>query len=327
MAKAVQFRRGTSTENDNFTGLVGEVVVDTTNKELRVHDGSTKGGFAVAQKADIVSVNDTQTLTPAQAAVVLKNLHMDPTSAGFANSLYRGHPILDYFTEAQLSEKLAAGDFSDLYIGDYIEKTIGVSGIGTYTPKWQFAHFDYYLGKGDTACTTHHIVMVPSIALGNSRMKSGDITTGAFVNSEMWTTTLPKYATAIQGPFGASHVLSYRQYLSNTMTDTLATASGGASTGAVPRDGLEWADATVMLMNEAQVYGTMIYSSSGADVGCSPTQFSLFHLCPQAITVGTKYWLCGVSNKWQWCRVELNGQPSNMGGSYSYGIRPFFLYY
>lgn len=46
MAKQVQFRRGTAAENDAFTGAVGEITVDTTNKQLRVHDGSTAGGTA-----------------------------------------------------------------------------------------------------------------------------------------------------------------------------------------------------------------------------------------------------------------------------------------
>lgn len=46
MAKQVQFRRGTAAENDAFTGAVGEITVDTTNKKIRVHDGSTAGGTA-----------------------------------------------------------------------------------------------------------------------------------------------------------------------------------------------------------------------------------------------------------------------------------------
>lgn len=49
MATQVQFRRGTSTENDAFTGALGEVTVDTTNDTLRVHDGSTAGGFQCAK--------------------------------------------------------------------------------------------------------------------------------------------------------------------------------------------------------------------------------------------------------------------------------------
>ena len=44
MAVQVQLRRGTSSQNDSFTGAAGEVTVDTTNQTLRVHDGSTAGG-------------------------------------------------------------------------------------------------------------------------------------------------------------------------------------------------------------------------------------------------------------------------------------------
>ena len=44
MAKQVQRRRGTAAENNAFTGAAGEVTVDTTANDLRVHDGSTEGG-------------------------------------------------------------------------------------------------------------------------------------------------------------------------------------------------------------------------------------------------------------------------------------------
>lgn len=44
MAKVIQFRRGTTDENNAFTGAEGEITVDTTTKTLVVHDGSTKGG-------------------------------------------------------------------------------------------------------------------------------------------------------------------------------------------------------------------------------------------------------------------------------------------
>jgi hypothetical protein len=48
MATQVQYRRGTGTENNAFTGAVGEITVDTTAKTLRIHDGSTAGGSNIA---------------------------------------------------------------------------------------------------------------------------------------------------------------------------------------------------------------------------------------------------------------------------------------
>jgi len=56
MATQVQFRRGSTAQNDAFTGAIGELSVDTTLNIMRVHDGATAGGFSM------VGVTNTQTL-------------------------------------------------------------------------------------------------------------------------------------------------------------------------------------------------------------------------------------------------------------------------
>ena len=58
MATQVQFRRGTTTQNNAFTGAVGELTYDTEIKTLRIHDGSTQGGGAT-----VVTLASPQTLT------------------------------------------------------------------------------------------------------------------------------------------------------------------------------------------------------------------------------------------------------------------------
>ena len=57
MPTQVQFRRGTTAQNNSFTGAPGELSVDTDLDVIRVHDGSTAGGFA------LVGATSTQTLT------------------------------------------------------------------------------------------------------------------------------------------------------------------------------------------------------------------------------------------------------------------------
>lgn len=47
VATQVKRRRGTTAENDAFTGAEGEIVVDIERHELRVHDGVTQGGFVI----------------------------------------------------------------------------------------------------------------------------------------------------------------------------------------------------------------------------------------------------------------------------------------
>ena len=56
---AIQFRRGTATEHGSFTGLAGEVTVNTTNNTLHVHDGSTAGGTELATKASVDNLSST----------------------------------------------------------------------------------------------------------------------------------------------------------------------------------------------------------------------------------------------------------------------------
>jgi len=57
MATQVQFRRGSTAQNDAFTGAVGELTVDTSLYVLRIHDSVTPGGVAT------VGLSSTQTLT------------------------------------------------------------------------------------------------------------------------------------------------------------------------------------------------------------------------------------------------------------------------
>ena len=47
--KRVQFRRGTNPEHEVFTGALGEITVNTTNRSLHVHDGVTPRGFEAAK--------------------------------------------------------------------------------------------------------------------------------------------------------------------------------------------------------------------------------------------------------------------------------------
>lgn len=58
-ATQVKRRRGTTAQNDAFTGAEGEIVVDTQKHTLRVHDGETQGGFEMATQADLNNKADT----------------------------------------------------------------------------------------------------------------------------------------------------------------------------------------------------------------------------------------------------------------------------
>lgn len=53
MATAIQRRRGNTAQHASFTGLAGEITIDTDKNTVVVHDGSTAGGHPLATQADI----------------------------------------------------------------------------------------------------------------------------------------------------------------------------------------------------------------------------------------------------------------------------------
>jgi hypothetical protein len=55
--RQVRLRRGTTAENDAFTGAIGEVTVDTQTSSIRVHDGANAGGTDL-MRADMSNNSD-----------------------------------------------------------------------------------------------------------------------------------------------------------------------------------------------------------------------------------------------------------------------------
>ena len=82
MPTALQFRRGTTAQNNSFTGAVGEVSIDTQLDTIRVHDGSTAGGFELTQNAA------TQTLS--NKTIALGSNTVSGTTAQFNTALSDG---------------------------------------------------------------------------------------------------------------------------------------------------------------------------------------------------------------------------------------------
>lgn len=155
-------------------------------------------------------------------------------------NLWRGKKLGSAVTAAQYNE-INAGTFKGMFLGDYWE-------IGGRI--WRIVDFDYWLGCGDTSCTTHHLVIMPDHALYNAAMNDTNVTTGAYVGSKMYTANLTGAKTIVNGAFTAAHILNHREYLQNAVT------SGYASAGA-------WFDSTVELPNEIMMYGSYIFTPAG----------------------------------------------------------------
>jgi hypothetical protein len=67
MSSELRLRRGTGTQHNSFTGAEAEVTVNTTNKSVHVHDGTTSGGFELA-RVDLNNVDNSVFAAKAAAA-------------------------------------------------------------------------------------------------------------------------------------------------------------------------------------------------------------------------------------------------------------------
>ncbi|MBL0690283.1 MAG: hypothetical protein JJV93_02475 [Alphaproteobacteria bacterium] len=58
LTKALQLRRGTDESHNGFTGLEGEITMNTTTNTAHIHDGETATGHSLA-RADLENISDT----------------------------------------------------------------------------------------------------------------------------------------------------------------------------------------------------------------------------------------------------------------------------
>ena len=226
-------------------------------------------------------------------------------NAGAHNAIYRGKYLGNTYTAAQQAA-VAAGTFDDLFIGDYW--TIG--GVN-----YRIAGFDYYLNNGDTACATHHMIVVPDTRLYTHVMNDTNVTEGGYYGSKMRTSGLNQAKTTAESAFGASHILSHREYLTNAVSN--GRPSGGS-----------WYDCTVELMSERMVYGNGIFMpvSDGTNVPSNYTvskgQLPLFLYRHDLIGNRENWWLRDVITAAAFAFVYYSGGATYAYAGFACGVRP-----
>lgn len=221
--------------------------------------------------------------------------------------LFRGKNLGTALTAVQKAA-IKDGSFKGMFLGDYWS-------IGGRI--WRIVDMDYWYNCGDTAFTSHHLVIMPDEALYNAQMNTTNVTTGGYVGSAMYKSNLANAKTIVNAAFQGS-VLTHREYLCN------AVANGRPSGGA-------WFDSSIELPNEPMMYGHPHFSptSDGSTVPSiytiSKTQLALFMVCPRFI-VNRSYnqWLRDVVSSAGFAIVNLLGNTNYNGASNSYGVRPVF---
>lgn len=221
--------------------------------------------------------------------------------------IFRGKNLGTALTAVQKAA-IKDGSFKGMFLGDYWS-------IGGRI--WRIVDMDYWYNCGDTAFTSHHLVIMPDEALYNAQMNTTNITTGGYVGSEMYKKNLANAKTIVNAAFQGS-VLTHREHLCN------AVANGKQSGGA-------WFDSSIELPSEIMMYGH-IHFGNASDGNTIPniytpskTQLALFMVCPRFITDRSHVqWLRDVVSSAGFARVNGNGLSAYTVASFSDGVRPVF---
>lgn len=211
-------------------------------------------------------------------------------------------------TEITTAQKVAIanGTFEDLPIGAYwtLNNTV-----------YRIAHHDYYLGTGDTACTSHHVVVVPDNNMYSAAMNDANTTEGGYAGSKMRAENLAAALAMFETDFGAAHILNHRIIITN------AVSNGQAS-------GWVWVDSKVDLMSENIVYGHTVFGQSPYETGIERGQLALFSLYPEFIQKSKNwYWLQSVSSSFGFSTADATCVASSGSASTSAGVRPYACIY
>lgn len=221
--------------------------------------------------------------------------------------IFRGKNLGTALTAVQKAA-IKDGSFKGMFLGDYWS-------IGGRI--WRIVDMDYWYNCGDTAFTSHHLVIMPDEALYNAQMNTTNITTGGYVGSEMYKKNLANAKTIVNAAFQGS-VLTHREHLCN------AVANGKQSGGA-------WFDSSIELPSEIMIYGH-IHFGNASDGNTIPniytpskTQLALFMVCPRFITDRSHVqWLRDVVSSANFAYVGHDGNTYYGGASNSFGVRPVF---
>lgn len=235
------------------------------------------------------------------------------------NMVERGPVVLtDKYSYDDLMAGVADNDFSDIFIGDIIERDTPAISVTNFAAKAKTQYavigINSLKNHGDTPKLQNkpHLVMIPLDGLGNAYMNATNITTGGYKDSYMNTTVMPAVVTALESAFGANHVLQTREYITNTVTSTVASRAGlgwqGGSTAG------EWSDQKAILMTELEAYGATPFSSSAYDNIGLNEQLPGMKL-DRIMNRRFDRWLRSVCLSTGFCHVDASGLPNGGGAS------------
>lgn len=187
MPTTVQFRRGTTAQNNSFTGAAGEITVNTSNNTLRVHDGSTSGGYELSPVASLTTANVTE----------VTNLY-------FTNARTYSNVTSVQFGSSNLTSNLVLNGVVT-YSGSAVEDAnIQVSNVTsnvTFNP-YEQAVLYYAANSNTNAAVTVNFTGVGNLNAGNVLSATILLTNNATFNAYISAVQVDGSATSVAGTGG-----------------------------------------------------------------------------------------------------------------------------
>jgi hypothetical protein len=216
------------------------------------------------------------------------------------------------------------------------------------TVKFYVGEIDKFYNVGNTALTTHHLVMVTGDLGINQVMNDSNTTAGGYVGSKAHTVTLPALY-AILNPLFNNAILTHKEHLSNTVISAQSVSlslddGNGAvsytcsnfpvySSGDPNVQGCvtagNWYDCNLVLMSEIEMFGSNRFASSGIDdIMCPEGQIAAFKYNRNLQTLNRTInaWLRNVNSASRFCDCNLLGSSNRHVASHTgFRLRPRFL--
>ena len=222
MSKQVKMRRGTATEHNSFTGVVGEITVDTTNHALRVHDGATVGGRAAA-RADGTNASGSWNITAnnVSGTVAVANGGTGGTTAAAARS------NLSAAASGANTDITSLSPTAGLQVG---APTGGAKGSGTINAAGLFVNGVAVGTSSGTVSSVGGTGSVNGITLSGTVTSSGNLTLGGTLSGVSLTTQVSGTLPIANGGTGATSGSAALSALGGVTTSgTGATGTWGIS--------------------------------------------------------------------------------------------------
>ena len=332
-----------SNNGTNFFTNEGLTIPATIGETEEVRDtgNQTSGGVKIYEGITY-SNNDTQPLAtreenPKNGAIMLwdnnaKRLISGKTPSDMvnANSRFEYKDITAMFDAGIVSQDIANGDFTKYSLGNYIKKTITIPAYKngtddipntTVTVRIVFAHFNLFYSGGlpdvgvpytedDYANTmTPHIACIICDLPDCAMYSSNNEVVAGYLNSYMQKTFLSERVLTALSDIGitiSDHLVPNRKLLTTSVTNN-GINRHGSSTGC--SNNWAWEYAYISLMSEIQLFGSIVWSSTGFETGEANEKLAIFNFIKPNKLFGCKtIWLRDIASGTEFSILSKHGQ-------------------